>query len=119
MEVCPRQRAERNEKTGVCMRIPQEVRFGVWKGPKDLLVSHRASWGILPQTLVFSLRSARCRVSRYAASRRFSPPLSPGKENSKRAPGLASLLGLRMNLLSLWAHSLGPAFVKVNLTCES
>jgi hypothetical protein len=24
------------------------------------LVSHRASWGILPQTPVFSLRSARC-----------------------------------------------------------
>jgi hypothetical protein len=29
-------------------------------GPKDLLVSHRTSWGILPQTPVFSLRSARC-----------------------------------------------------------
>jgi hypothetical protein len=28
--------------------------------PKDLLVSHRTSWGILPQTPVFSLRSARC-----------------------------------------------------------
>jgi hypothetical protein len=30
-------------------------------GPKDLLVGHRISWGILPQTPVFSLRSARCR----------------------------------------------------------
>ena len=29
-------------------------------GPKDLVLSHRASWGILPQTPVFSLRSARC-----------------------------------------------------------
>jgi hypothetical protein len=29
-------------------------------GPKDLLVTHRASWGILPHTPVFSLRSARC-----------------------------------------------------------
>src|SRR5277367_543429 len=29
-------------------------------GPKDLVLSHRTSWGILPQTPVFSLRSARC-----------------------------------------------------------
>jgi hypothetical protein len=29
-------------------------------GPKDLLVSHRTSWGVLPQTLVFSLRSRPC-----------------------------------------------------------
>jgi hypothetical protein len=29
-------------------------------GPKDLLASHRTSWGILPKTPVFSLRSARC-----------------------------------------------------------
>jgi hypothetical protein len=28
-------------------------------GPNDPLVRHRASWGILPQTPVFSLRSAR------------------------------------------------------------
>jgi hypothetical protein len=36
--------------------------FGVfWTGPKDLLVGHRISWGILLQTPVFSLRSARCR----------------------------------------------------------
>jgi hypothetical protein len=27
-------------------------------GPKDLLVGYRTSWGILPQTPVFSLRSA-------------------------------------------------------------
>jgi hypothetical protein len=33
--------------------------FGVWTAPKDLLVGHRTSWGILPQTPVFSLRSAR------------------------------------------------------------
>jgi hypothetical protein len=33
----------------------------VWFGrTKDLLASHRTSWGILPQTPVFSLRSARC-----------------------------------------------------------
>ena len=30
--------------------------------PKDLLVSHRTSWGILPQSPVFSLRSAHCVV---------------------------------------------------------
>jgi hypothetical protein len=30
-------------------------------GPKDLLVCHRTSWGILPQTPVFSLLSARCK----------------------------------------------------------
>jgi hypothetical protein len=30
-------------------------------GPKDLLVCYRTSWGILPQTPVFSLRSARCK----------------------------------------------------------
>jgi hypothetical protein len=35
--------------------------FGVWTGPKDLLVGHRTSWGILPQTPVFSLRSTRSR----------------------------------------------------------
>jgi hypothetical protein len=29
-------------------------------GPNDLSVSYRTSWGILPQTPVFSLRSARC-----------------------------------------------------------
>jgi hypothetical protein len=29
-------------------------------GKEGVLVSHRASWGILPQTPVFSLRSARC-----------------------------------------------------------
>ena len=29
-------------------------------GPTDLLACHRTSWGILPQTPVFSLRSARC-----------------------------------------------------------
>jgi hypothetical protein len=28
-----------------------------YPGPKDLLVNHRTSWGILPQTPVFSLRS--------------------------------------------------------------
>jgi hypothetical protein len=61
MEFCPRQHAERSEKTGVWGRIPQEVRFGVWAGPEGLLVGHRTSWGILPQTPVFSLRSARCR----------------------------------------------------------
>jgi hypothetical protein len=31
----------------------------VWDA-KDLLVPHRTSWGILPQTPVFSLRSACC-----------------------------------------------------------
>jgi hypothetical protein len=34
--------------------------FRMLPDPKDMLVSHRTSWGILPQTPVFSLRSARC-----------------------------------------------------------
>jgi hypothetical protein len=39
--------------------LPNWKEWAVPPGPKDLLVSSRASWGILPQTTVFSLRSAR------------------------------------------------------------
>jgi hypothetical protein len=40
----------------------QKLPYGaLWTGPKDLLVGHRTSWWILPQTPVFSLCSAICR----------------------------------------------------------
>jgi hypothetical protein len=42
------------------MGYPAYIRC-ILTGPKDLLVGHRTSWGILPQTPVFSLRSARRR----------------------------------------------------------
>jgi hypothetical protein len=35
-----------------------------WAGPKDLTVSHRTSWGILPKIPVFSPCSARCVTGR-------------------------------------------------------
>jgi hypothetical protein len=43
-----------------------------------LLVSHRTSWGILPQTPVFSLRSSRCHWQSLIMARQpkdsFKPP---------------------------------------------
>jgi hypothetical protein len=41
---------------------PSEAREGGGSGPKDLRVGSRTSWGILPQTPVLLLSSARCRM---------------------------------------------------------
>jgi hypothetical protein len=38
----------------------QYAGVGLTPGLASFLASHRASWGILPQATVFSLRSARC-----------------------------------------------------------
>ena len=51
-------------------------------GNPPVLVSHRTSWGILPQTPVFSLRSARCHG--HGSLETPSPPFFT-------TPGLASL----------------------------
>jgi hypothetical protein len=42
------------------LRGVKSVALGFTGGRPCVLVSYRTSWGILPQTPVFSLRSARC-----------------------------------------------------------
>jgi hypothetical protein len=79
---------------------PSWYRTSRSKGPE--LVSHRASWGILPQTPVFSLRSARChwhtlliqvqRTSQYVMVLWiFFPGGNPPESRTRFAPNLDCL----------------------------
>jgi hypothetical protein len=52
--------AKKLDLTKLSITHKHSLNAPVHPGPNDLLVRHRASWGILPQTPVFSLRSARC-----------------------------------------------------------